>query len=126
MIRINLLPNPYPKCYNSSWMASKKQSHRSNLARGLARARWNDPDQHVAASDRAKTHKPWLNRRLWSDLSDDERQARIQAMILGRKVKREAKRATRSSDTTNQDAASDHDLSAATTTTNTTNTTNTD
>lgn len=88
-------------------MASKKQSHRSNLARGLARARWNDPDQHVAASDRAKTHKPWLNRRLWSDLSDDERQARIQAMILGRKAKRKAKReAKRSShDATSHDAS---------------------
>ena len=71
-------------------MTSKKQSHRSNLARGLARARWSDPDQHAAASDRARAHKPWLNRRSWADLSDEERQARIQAMVLGRKAKRAA------------------------------------
>ena len=70
-------------------MATKKKKNpgRSALARGLARTRWEDPEQHQAAAESANEHKPWLKRRRWADLTEAEQQARIDAMLRGRGLK---------------------------------------
>jgi hypothetical protein len=76
-----------------------KKFTRSEIARELVRCRWEKPEAHVEARKRILIIRPWLSSRPWHELTTEEQQARIQAMLRGRRAKLAARSDQNSAET---------------------------